>query len=94
MPANRQHLGTGAPLLEDTALKAIDIRPGQLLRLKKDRAEDFGEQDDSLPVKVARLEYRGGYKTPWIVSERPWIDLYGEQHALSFYRPSDFKGLA
>lgn len=69
-------------------MKQQNIRPGMVLRLKKDRAEAYGATAET--VKVAELRAHSGYKTKWVVAEEPWQDIQGVTHPRAFYHPSDF----
>ncbi len=70
-------------------MKALDIRVGQTLRLKKEAVERYG--CTSSLVTVSRLAYKGSYKTPLVVANEAWIDASGNTHSEAFYRPSDFQ---
>jgi len=59
-------------------MKYQDIRPGLILRLKKDRREAYGIETTCAQYLVTGLKYRNGYKVPYV------------QCGSLFFRPEDF----
>jgi len=57
-------------------MKQYDIKPGMILRLKKDRQEAYGS--DSPFVTVTGLKARPGYKVGFV------------QSGTDYYTPQDF----
>lgn len=62
------------------------IKPGDLLRLKSNRLEDYGLRCSA--VKVLSLKYHDGYKVPYVRCE---YSHYGET-LTGYFKPSDFAG--
>jgi hypothetical protein len=56
-----------------------NIKPGMVLKLKKEAIERYGENVTSPTYLVTGLRFRGGYKVPYVMCG----DL--------FFRPSDFE---